>query len=298
MANSMLKNLAAVQPGTSGIIGHLTWMSISELLISRDELRDKLKKNGLEGFMPAPIRLPDAFRRATNAKYRHILNSGLYENYLFREVASDTKTVQRNIIRETVDQKGRRLDYDGNAAVLILDKQSEKVNISATCPVAERLAIDAATKFDIYKEHYGAQTVRSVLTAILKSMAPTPVRPSGGVYFVPAKYQDQLSAMVAFAKSLERGEGQMVPMIDTSDMRSMVTQKLVDHLRQTLRACEESADRQLTKSQLKELLENAKSVANDFTQYREIVTGDLAEMESLVSAIRTKVSEALMNLAV
>lgn len=90
----------------------------------------------------------------------------------------------------------------------------------------------------------------------------------------------------------------MVPMIDTSDMRSMVTQKLLDHLRQTLRACEESSDRQLTKSQMKELLENAKSVANDFAQYREIVTGDLAEMESLVSMLRTRVSEALINMAV
>lgn len=293
-----LKNLAAVKSGDVGIIGHLTWYSVSELLISRDELRAKLSAVGLEGFMPAPVRLPDAFRRATNTKYRHILNAGVYENYLFREVASDAKSVQRNIIRETVDQKGRRLDYDGSAAVLILDKQSENVNISATCPVAERLARDAVTKFDIYKTNYGAQTIRTVLAAILKSMAPTPVRPSGGVYFVPAKYQELLAAMVAFTKSLERGEGQMVPMIDTSDMRSMVTQKLLDHLQQTLRACEESAERQLTKSQMKELLENAKSVANDFTQYREIVTGDLAEMESLVSALRTQVSEALMNMAV
>lgn len=294
------KNLAVVKSGSENVkvIGHLTWYSISTLLITRDELREKLSNCGLEGFMPAPIRVPDAFRRATNTKYRHPLQAGIHENYLFREVSSDSKQVQRNIVRETVDQKGRKLDYDGSAAVLVLDKGSDTVKISATCPVAERLAHDALTKFDIYKNHYGAQTIRSVIAAILKSMAPTPVRPSGGVYFVPAQYQEQLAAMVAFAKSLERGEGQMVPMIDTSDMRTMVSQKLLEHLKDTLRACEEGEERQLTKGQVKDLIDNAKSVANDFVQYREIVTGDLEEMERLVSALRKKVGKALTNMAV
>ncbi|WP_027092663.1 DUF6744 family protein [Cohnella thermotolerans] len=298
--NTVLKDVVAVQsPNSVNVIGHLTWYSLSEMLITRDELRQKMLSAGLgEGFMPHEIRLPDAFRRATSDKHRRRVSEGVIENYLFREVSSDNSMIQRNIVCETVDQKGRRLAYDGNAATLVLDKTSANVTVSATSPLAAELARDAVTKFEIYRNNYGSHTIRSVLTNILKSMAPTPVRPTGGIYFVPAQYTDRLEAMLRFMKLLDHGEGEKVPLIDTGDMRNLVTRKLLDHLRETLRTCEEGAERQLTKSQMKELLENARSVANNFTQYREIVTGDLAEMERLVSALRTKVGEALVNMAV
>ena len=298
--NAVLKNVAAVRsPDNVNVIGHLTWYSLSEMLISRDELRQKMVSAGLgEGFMPHEIRLPDAFRRATSEKYRRRVSEGVIENYLFREVASDNQMIQRNIVCETVDQKGRRLAYDGAAASLVLNKNSATVTVSATSSLAEELARDAVTKFEIYRHNYGTHTIRSVLMNILKSMAPTPVRPSGGVYFVPAQYTDRLEAMLRFVKLLDRGEGEKVPLIDTSDMRNLVTRKLLDHLRDTLNACEEGITNQLPKGQVKEILENAKRVAQDYAHYKSIITGDLKEMEELVAGIREKVSAVLVNMAV
>ena len=141
-------------------------------------------------------------------------------------------------------------------------------------------------------------TRNPVIMSILKSMAPTPVRPSGGVYFVPAQHTDRLEAMLRFVKLLDHGEGEKVPLIDTTDMRNLVTRKLLDHLRETLRACEEGVSNQLPKGQMKEILEHARQVAQDYVQYKAIITGDLKEMEELVAGIREKVSAALINMAV
>ncbi|OUM85382.1 MAG: hypothetical protein BAA01_03745 [Bacillus thermozeamaize] len=299
--SSILKNVVAVKQsvGDVSIIGHLTWYSLSEMLITRDELKKKMVEAGLgEGFMPHEIRLPDAFRRATSKKFRHRISEAVVENYLFREVASDNRMIQRNIVCEVVDQKGRRLAYDGAAATLVLDKTSAKVTVSAISRLAEELARDAVTKFEIYRHNYGTNTIRSVIMSILKSMAPTPVRPSGGVYFVPARHTDRLEAMLRFVKLLDHGEGEKVPLIDTTDMRNLITRKLLDHLRETLRACEEGVSNQLPKGQMKEILEHARQVAQDYVQYKAIITGDLKEMEELVAGIREKVSAALINMAV
>jgi len=295
-----LKNVAAVQSSVGvSIIGHLVWYSLSEMLITREELRQKMANAGLdEKWMPHEIRLPDAFRRATNDKYRRRVSEGIVENYLFREVVSDDRVVQRNIVCEMVDQKGRRLAYDPAAATLVLDRTSASVAVSAASPLAAELAREAVAKFDIYRRNYGSQTIRSVLANVLKSMAPTPVRPSGGVYFVPAQFADRLEALIRFVHSLDGGEGEMVPLIDTSDMRNLVSRKLLDHLRDTLRACEEGENNQLPRGQVKEILENAKRVAQDYNQYKSIVTSDLEEMEKLVTEIRKKILVMLTNMAV
>lgn len=296
--NTILKDLAAVSQPQTDIIGHLTWYGISEMLITRDELRGKLTAVGLDGFMPHEIRLPDAFRRATSDKHRKKVSDEVYENYLFREVSSDRQMIQRNIIVETVDGRGKRLNYDPIAATLVLDKLNATITISHTNVLAGQLALEAKSKFDIYRENYGSTTLRTVAMNIVKSMAPTPVRPSGGVYFIPERYTGRLDNLLQFLRSLDKAEGEKVPLINTRDMKGMITRKLHDHLRSTLNACEHGAASNLPKGQVKEILDEARRVVEDYKQYVSIVSGDMQEMEGLVVSIREKVAATLTNMAI
>ncbi|GGI98201.1 DUF6744 family protein [Paenibacillus hunanensis] len=297
--NSILNNMAAVGgQAPTDIIGHLTWAGVGAMLITRDELKQKLIDSGLgEGWMPKPIRLPDAFRRATSAKFRQELPDGKIENYMFREVTSNKQTVQRNLVCETVDTKGRRLDYDGAAGIVILDKNTDTIDTSHTSPIASQMVQNAVLRFDICKNHYESTTLRTVMTNVLKSMSPTPVRQSGGVYFVPKQFDLELQAYIEFIRSLEKGESEKIPVINTNDMRGMITRKLLEHLKGTLYACKAGVDNQLRKAELKTLLDDAKRIVEDYKQYESIVTGDLKDMEQLCLSIRQNIAVALQNMA-
>ncbi|WIM38492.1 hypothetical protein PO903_17835 [Paenibacillus sp. PK4536] len=297
--NPILNDMAAVSVQTTAeIIGHLTWAGVGAMIIRPDELKQKLIDSGLgEGWMPKPIRLPDAFRRATSAKFRQEVAEGMFENYMFREVASNKQSVQRNLVCETVDTKGRRLSYNETAGVVVLDKNTGTIDTSHTSPTASQMTQNVILRFDICKNHYESTTLRTVMTNILKSMSPTPVRQSGGVYFVPKQFDVELYAYIDFIRSLEKGEAENIPIINTNDMRGMITRKLLEHLKATLTACKTGVDNQLKKTELKVILDDAKRIVEDCEQYETIMNGDLKSIEELCLLIRQKVAMALQNMA-
>jgi len=294
LENVALENVAAVQKEEQGVIGHLTWYSVSEHLISRDDLRKKLLDAGLdEGWMPNEIRVSDAFRRATKdveIRKNPTSQANVFENFLVREVYSDQKMVQRNIVRETVDQKGKRLSYDGQAAILILDKETKGIGIVSQNAKAGELAREADKLFRIYCSNYSAQTLRVMIMNILKSMSPTPVRPNGGVYFVPSAHSDQLSRLCKFVGSLEKGEMYKVPLINTDDNQKMLRNKLEDHFRNIIQECDEALNGELKKGQVKVLLEEAKRVVSDFGHYKAIVTQDVEKLEEYIDQLRERIA--------
>ncbi|GIO42234.1 DUF6744 family protein [Paenibacillus apis] len=296
--SAILKDVVAVPSSKDNAIGFLTWNSLSSMLITPDELKQKLVDSGLgAGWMPKDIRSPDAFRRATSEKFKREVSPGVYENYMFREVASTSTFVQRNLVCETKDTKGRRLKYVPDVGALVLDRKTETVETSYISSMAQQLVNNAALQFEIYRNNYGSTTLRTLITSVLKSMSPTPVRPSGGVYFIPAQFEGNLDALVQFVVSLEKGEAEKVPVMNTMDMKNMVTRKLLDHLRGTLAACENGVANQLKKNELKAILEDAKVIVSNVKDYEAIVTGDLQEMEEYVALIREKVASALTNMA-
>ena len=73
---------------------------------------------------------------------------------MFREVASNKQTVQRNLVCEQVDTKGRRLSYDETAGVVILDKHTGTIDASHTSATASQMTQTAILRFEICKNHY------------------------------------------------------------------------------------------------------------------------------------------------
>lgn len=295
-----LQHVAAVQnEQQEGIIGHLMWYSVGNQLIRRDELERKLMAAGLdEGWMPNPIRTADAFRRATSEVQTKKATSqpGVFENYLVREVYSDKEMIQRNIVVETVDQKGKRLDYNSEATVLKLDKKTENFSVVSSSQTAEELAREAEQRFYLYRDHHSSQHIRTMLANILKSLAPTPVRPSGGVYFVPSSHEEGLRRLCQFAGSLENCEGFMVPLVNTMDNRQMVNQKLKDHFERIVKECGSASSGDLKKWQVKQIVEDARQAITDYKEYRNLVSDDFETMETYIGKLRVQVMRLMESL--
>lgn len=298
-ANTVLKDTIAVNDkDQTGIIGHLTWYSVSEHLIDQDELKQKLEDAGLgEEWMPKEIRQADAFRRATQeVKARKKTDQkGVFLNYLIREVYSDKKMIQRNIVCETVDQKGKRLHYDGKAAVLRLDKENYQIESFSNDPTAEELVNEARKLYQLYSNHHSAQHLRVMLMDILKSMSPTPVRPNGGVYLIPENHSNELTKFCNFVNSLE-AEAFMIPLVNSFDNRQMVVKKLRDHFLNIVNECDNGLNGNLRKAQVRDTINEAKRVISDFNAYRDTVTDDVGQLEQYIDTIREKVSLMLESL--
>jgi hypothetical protein len=139
------------------------WYSVGKQLIKTDELKNKLIQSGLEEvWMPNAIRPADAFRRATKEieSRKATANAGVFENYLIQEVFADKDYVQRNIVVESVNQAGKRLDYNSRARVITLDKKNESITSVSEKETAKELCMEAGQRFNIFKDNYSAQQLR------------------------------------------------------------------------------------------------------------------------------------------
>ena len=133
----------------------MMWYSVGKQLIKIDELKNKLIKSGLEeAWMPNAIRPADVFRRATKEieSRKATADAGVFENYLIREVFADKDYVQRNIVVESVNQAGQRLDYHSKAGVITLDKKNVSITSVSENETAKELCMEVGQRFNIFKE--------------------------------------------------------------------------------------------------------------------------------------------------
>lgn len=285
-------NLTAVAEKNvkEGFLGHLMWYSIGKQLIQTEVLKYKLIEAGMdEVWMPNPIRTTDAFRRATKEVERRQATSQpyVYENILVREVYSDTNAIQRNLVVETVDQNGKRLSYNPKSAVITLKKDTNTVTYISDDSLLQEICMEVQKKFDIYKEHYSAQQLRVMVNKILSSLAPTPVRKNGGIYFVPSPKSFGLEKLIQFIESLGNSEGYKVPVLDSTDNRNMINRKLHDYFQSILEDCQNNGN--LKKGEIKALVVEANRVIKDYRNYKTIVATDMENIEQVITDVRRAV---------
>lgn len=291
-----LGNMTVVQNSQVGDvhIGHLFWYSIGDDLYGRNLLEQTLVQTGLsQGFMPHEIRLVDAFRRSTKDVETSVnLGNGIEENYMVRDVYADAHTAVRHLVKEQVDSKGQRLHYFENEAIFTLNKKSEAMSFSAdSIAYSWELCQEAVRLFGTFRSHHNGQAVRSMVQSILKTLSPTPVRPSGGVYFVPATYDDELKKLTSFCSAFPKGEGFKIQVVNSAESLKMVETKVSDHLGSLYGQCQHAAtDGSLSKSKLAEIIDEAKRVIAGYKNYEGIMSQKKDEMEARILLIRDSVT--------
>jgi len=265
-----LTNLVATDK-TDGILGHLFWFSIGNILIHHEELDEKLKENGIDReFMPNAIRISDAFRRATTEVKRRKDTefSGMYQNLLVAEVVASPELIIRKIVIETIDRENVDLTYEVGKGEIELNKENESFSYSSNDPEIIAVCEEVEEKFHIYRNHYGAQALRAMIPKIMDHLAVTPMRKNGGVYFVPANKTEGLTNLVEFINSLEESEAYKVPVVSNSENNDMINKKLDDHLQQLLKQCENTDD--LKKGQIKALINETNIAIDSYKEYRDL----------------------------
>ncbi|MEC1158720.1 DUF6744 family protein [Cytobacillus horneckiae] len=292
------KSIVAAKENQEGTIGNLFWYSIGNHLISREELETKFDDVGLDhNWLPNPIRISDAFRRATKEIQKRNMPTNdpkTFFNFLTREVYSDKNMIQRNIVVEKVDQSGKRLEYNPTASIILLNKKDSTISISVEDgeqeTAAQALAEDAVKRYHKYSKFYGSQNLRVMVAKILASLAPTQVRPNGGVYFVPKTFENDLEQLSCLCNSLEQSEAFSIPLFDTKDNRGMVNKKLHEDMLSVLHNCDSLLfdNSKIDKSKIKEAISDAKRIADTFKTYQSVVSLDVEVLNKNLNELRER----------
>ncbi|MFD2658543.1 DUF6744 family protein [Gracilibacillus thailandensis] len=296
--NEKIKSKEVVATSSEGIeqLGYIFWYSVtSNVEVTRIELEQQFQTIGIdENWLPNPIRSSDAFRRATKEVQRKKVptsDPNMFQNFLVREVYSDNKLIQRNIVIETVDHNGKRLDYDSNATVMQLNKEDNSFSIQSSNNTASELAEQAKQRFQKYIDYYSAQQLRVMINKYLSSLAPTPVRSNGGVYFIPQSFSKDLKKLQLLCEYLQ-SEGVSVPLQDTSENKNLVLSKLENEMKEVLNRCKELSDQENLKKQIyKDSIEEARRVANTYKAYKETLTIDVNNLEEMLNDLRISAVE-------
>ncbi|MGB9858517.1 MAG: DUF6744 family protein [Moorellaceae bacterium] len=293
-----LKDKVAVDEKDGHFLGRLCWYTIHEqLCLTRDQLEDMFDRSGVDTkFLPNPVREVDVFRRATGRVEKNgiPLDKDRSINVLIREVNSSRDGVARQIVVEVVDSKNVRLSYTP-AVTLLFMRKTGRINtiVHVSDPVAEEAARRAEELYEALLGKYEGDHIRRMVNGILSDMKPTAVRPSGGVYFVPEKYRDELFALERLVRLLEC-EFFTIPVVDSLDSREMVKKKLEDQVMNAIAGLADALKQEgLTQKQVVALMEETKKLIADVEEYEALLEKDLSELRHKVGLLKMQAVELL-----
>jgi len=239
------ENLVAVEKivGTKAeFIGQLLWYTLTDCRITREELSREFDNYGIDKkYLPRPINNRDAFRRSTGAAEvkRYPLQEGKkYLNLLVREVKVDNDEIVRQVVREVVDAKNKRLSYKPIVS-LRLTEDVFAADVHESLSEFEQKCIDKVTKqYGVNKNHYEGSHIRATVKAILSDCYPISVRPSGGVLFVPKQHEETIEGVKNIIRAMNHysvtsfdSRAWTVPVVDLNEQREMVEASLEDQVR-------------------------------------------------------------------
>lgn len=284
-----MKNMVAATTG-EGNIGNLTWYTIALTGIKSKELEQLLQTFGFEKYMLRPRNPADAARCAmTDSAEQSSPDQGNTINKLFfSEVYSDKKEVIWKLVGEQVDRQGKKLRFDPEIATIRFDKETCNPEV-VDCKLTEANALiyHAFDLYQVYRETYTSRHIREMLGKILGDMCPIPVRPSGGVYFVPAAYEEQLSSLIHMTKQIGDSEAEMVPLYDTHNNKDMVRRKLKDHIKSVVGDVANILKQDdVTKGVAVNKLNEVKKVLSDFEQYRSDLNISIEDMNEMLDILQ------------
>lgn len=286
-----LKNLAAVEGGKEqDFLGYLCWYTIFELKISRTELEDKFIDAKVPlNYMPNHIAPVDAFRRATaKLEENRLPSQDKFVNYLVREVLCDRNSIVRQLIKETVDSKNVRLKYE-KVGEIIYNRNSENLRTidCSNGEIKDKLA-KAEILYQEFLNNYDSQFIRRMVRTILGNMNPTAVRPSGGVYFVPGKYKEELFALKRLVKLLGC-EFFTMPVIDQENSRDMLYQKLREQIRCEVTKMADVLKGNASKAEITKIIDNSKKMFEQIKEYEELLDKNLSDLKSDVEVLKAQI---------
>jgi len=194
------------------LLGVMTWWSISEVLVPREELKARCAKIGLnsERFL-INSRPRSAFRRALEEA--ESLN-------LVRKIVDNPESIVFGVVNETADQVDLDLTYS-TEDVVIFNKSDQTL----TFKMKNLNADEIRAKFDKYLGSYTSHEVRSMIHAELRRQGAFPVRDKGGLYFVGKDSMEMVEKMRELVETFKNGSFLYVMGVRDEDLEKQGMQR-------------------------------------------------------------------------
>ncbi len=295
-------------------LGHLLWYTVADCRITRDELEALFAQAGLPAeYLPNPINARDAFRRATKAAEvkREQLADGKWRNLLVREVASSPRTVIRHLVSEVVDSSNKRLDYR-EVVRFTLDETRPDIEVQYLSYPDEKEKAAVSEALREYSQacvSYDGRNVREVVWRILADCAPVSVRTSGGVYFVPRKFERTVEALKVLVKGLRpyvvsKNTSSLwsVPVVNAEEQRQMVEESLDEQVKvESERIIKEMTEllqdkeKKITKGVASEFVERTKRLARLVREYEESLSMEISAAQASLETATAQARKLLLS---
>lgn len=295
--NALLEAQAArlAKVESEGLLGQLLWYSMSEIRVPHADAVTIITNEGINN-VPNRPRDADVFKRIASKVTRTKVptnDEDIFENYRWVEFKDDDE-ITRRLIRETVDNNGRKLSVDERLDVSFR-RDTSKISVT---PIATdlsgydySLSDEVTSGFDNWKGCLNAYALREWMRAhIYGRCLATKVKPGGGVYFVQQAFVGNVEALERIAEALQpylvekHGEVEFhsLPLLDDTKQREMVqkyfeaeTVDAVDAMMAEITKISKST-RKISTDKYAELLTQYQDLASKTKDYEDLLEQKLA----------------------
>ena len=288
------------------ILGHIVFNSIDDLKIHKNDLADLFDKYGISrSYLPHEIKTHDAFRRSTAQAHRTLevqFNNTPYKaKLLVREVKCDDKKIVRHLVRELLDAKNETTDY-ATIGKFIFDRNTESLTVSYDGAYLTEYNYKSILKeiYDLYNEwtqYHTRDTVRNIVTRIIKSMNPVSIMQGGRAQFIPKYNYSTLSALKQVIHELP-GDSviEIIPMIDSIDQRNLISKNLEKEIMSDSKKLMEDfsevlKSKYIRKDTVKRYAQNFVELQNKATQYESLLDQNMSLIKTQLSQILSKIND-------
>jgi hypothetical protein len=242
--SALVERLVAVEAGHGMRIdwlGSLVWSTITESSVTADQLSAAAKAAGIpEKYLPGPAHPKDAMRRAAKAAEAAKVpaGQGRFVNIMARQVAQTPTGLVYRLVRELVNAENRRLDYRQVAELVLEGDLLTWTGVDRLEDADREAAARAIDAYDRHRTTFDGIALRRCIGEVLRDCDPVSVRPSGGVVFVPMRYDATVEALRRFVDEIapygttagHESVLRSVPVVDATEQRAMVKESLEDQV--------------------------------------------------------------------
>ena len=230
-------------------IGQVVWYSINTGTVTLPDVAQWFDELAIPArYLPNAIKPADAFRKATNLQdgYKFEYDTpwagtGHSARILIREVSSDAQMIERHIVRENVDARGKALSYDkvGEAvfyrpprtrAATPVGGERVRFNVLASAVHPDEidrlqgLVADITGRYQHLCVYLDGNAIRKIVREYTTDLNAVSIKPSGGVYFVHKDKRMLVDVVQQFVAKLDNGSTyHTLPLVDTAEQRAMLS---------------------------------------------------------------------------
>jgi len=213
-------------------LGTLMWWNLNGNRISHADLEALAQRYGMPAeYLPSEIKPNSAFKRAV----RHATTK-LDKEHMLRTINDDKRECSVGLVREKRNATQKDLKYVVESRITF-SKDTSKIDHDQDNPIIQEI-------YGLYQIHldHATEDVRTMMTNFLKASGVA-IRPSGGVYFVPSKFQAVLESLCNVVEKAGQNETFQLKVVESPEAKQTIAKVAKAGLEEELRQIQEQLEK-------------------------------------------------------